>query len=104
VRQQIIREASAMPRVRVLPANAEMRRLLKHQPGGIGFRAEGSVEWPLDNFTRRCLADGSITLVSRRPETMTLRVKRSAKPTEPPAPKPVLRKRAPRASPKSKRS
>ena len=58
-----IRETQATPRVRVEPANEEMRRLLKH-PSGMGFRSGGSVEWPLDKFTKRRLADGSVKLAA----------------------------------------
>ncbi len=48
-------------RVRVIPANDDMRRVLKHPKGGRGFPASGSVEWPLDQFTRRRIKDGSVT-------------------------------------------
>jgi len=47
--------------VRVLPASEELRKALKH-PNGMGFRPEGSVEWPNDRFTKRRLAEGAITL------------------------------------------
>ena len=57
----LIKKNLATPRVRVLPANDELRRVL-HHPRGMRFRASGSVEWPNDSFTTRRLADGSITL------------------------------------------
>lgn len=44
--------------IRVEPANDDMRKYLKHPRGG-GFRT-GATEWPLDRFTRRRLADGSV--------------------------------------------
>ncbi|WP_028164122.1 hypothetical protein [Bradyrhizobium elkanii] len=47
--------------VRVLPASDELRKVLKH-PNGMGFRPEGSSEWPNDRFTKRRIADGSVTL------------------------------------------
>jgi hypothetical protein len=47
--------------VRVVPASDQLRRVLKH-PNGMGFRPEGSVEWPNDRFTRRRLREGAITL------------------------------------------
>lgn len=47
-------------RIRVLPKDDSVRRLIKHPRGG-AFRGEGSVEWPLDGFTKRRLADGTIT-------------------------------------------
>ena len=53
-----------VPRVRVEPANDDMRRLLKH-PNGMAFRSSGSVEWPLDRFTKRRLADKSIRLADK---------------------------------------
>lgn len=56
-----IAEGQALPRVRVLPANEDVRRVLRH-PRGMKFRSVGSVEWPLDKFTGRMLRDGAITL------------------------------------------
>jgi hypothetical protein len=56
-----IKKNMATPRVRVLPANDELRRVLRH-PRGMRFRSTGSVEWPHDSFTTRRLADGSIKL------------------------------------------
>jgi len=53
--------ANAPTRVRVLPANDQLRKILKHPASG-GFLAEGSTEWPLDQFTKRRLRDGDITL------------------------------------------
>jgi hypothetical protein len=50
-----------LERVRVTPASDDLRRLLVH-PTGIGFPENtGSVEWPLDKFTRRRIEDGSVT-------------------------------------------
>ena len=48
--------------VRVLPKNDMIRKYLKHQPSKVGFLKEGSVEWPLDQFTRNRLRDGDITI------------------------------------------
>jgi hypothetical protein len=48
--------------VRVLPKNDEMRKYLKHGGTRVGFLAEGSVEWPNDQFTRRRLKDGDVIL------------------------------------------
>jgi hypothetical protein len=53
--------ARQLPCVRVLPASEELRRVLRH-PNGMAFRSQGSVEWPLDKYTQRRLADGSITI------------------------------------------
>lgn len=51
---------STTPGVSVLPANEDGRRLLKHPNGG-GFPADGAAVWPDDRFTKRRLADGSVT-------------------------------------------
>jgi len=48
-------------RVRVVPRD-DMRALLKHPTGDIGFLATGGAEWPDDAFTRRRIEDGSVTL------------------------------------------
>jgi hypothetical protein len=58
-----LRKLHSKPGVRVEPANADMRRLLKHPRAG-GFRSEGSMEWPDDTFTGRRLRDGDIKLVT----------------------------------------
>ena len=50
----------SLPRVRVNPVSDEMRRALVH-PNGRKFPEGGSVEWPLDQFTRRRIKDGSVT-------------------------------------------
>jgi hypothetical protein len=46
--------------IRIVPAKEEYRAVLKHPTGG-GFPATGSKEWPDDRFTKRRLADGSVT-------------------------------------------
>jgi hypothetical protein len=56
-----VQQSHAIPGVRVLPKNDDMRRILKH-PRGMRFRSTGSVEWPDDSFTQRRLADGDITI------------------------------------------
>ena len=52
-------KAKAPPGIRVVPRDADMRRVLKHPTRG-GFPDKGGVEWPPDRFTKRRLADGSI--------------------------------------------
>lgn len=47
-------------RIRVNPRDDEIRKVLSHPSVG-GFRETGSIEWPLDNFTKRRLRDGSVT-------------------------------------------
>jgi hypothetical protein len=50
-------------RVRVVPKNDELRLILRHPSAGF-FRGAGAAEWPDDQFTRRRLRDGDITLAS----------------------------------------
>lgn len=55
--------AASLPgSVKVLAANEDIRRLLKHPAGNIAFRnkIDQPVEWPHDQFTMRRLADGSV--------------------------------------------
>ena len=62
-----IHQVRHQPGIRVVPADDDMRRLLKHPRAG-GFRSEGSIEWPNDNFTRRRLREGSVKLAESKPE------------------------------------
>jgi hypothetical protein len=64
-RFEAIREAKRLPRVRVLPATEELRRVLRH-PRGMAFRSSGAVEWPMDKFTANRLRDGDITIEAPR--------------------------------------
>lgn len=52
--------------VRVVPKNADMRKYLKHGLTRVGFLAEGSSEWPNDQFTRRRIRDGDVTVEERK--------------------------------------
>ena len=66
--ERIARVRAFRPKgVRVVPANDDLRRVLKH-PNGVGFRPEGSIEWPNDRFTKRRLAEGAITLEEKAAE------------------------------------
>jgi hypothetical protein len=49
------------PGIRVLPRDDDMRRLLKSS-SGVRFRSEGSMEWPDDQFTRKRIRDGDVTV------------------------------------------
>lgn len=60
-RLEMLRRENATPRVKVMPGSEAMRRLLTH-PSGIGFRASGGADWPLDRFTRRRLKEGAVVL------------------------------------------
>jgi hypothetical protein len=77
VRQKAIAARKAMlasrtpkrERVRVSPANDDVRRLLRHPHAG-GFPVSGgAADWPLDRFTRRRLNDKSITRAERESES-----------------------------------
>jgi hypothetical protein len=48
--------------VRVKPRDESIRKLLRHPLRGRGFPSTGSVEWPLDTFTRRRIRDGDVTV------------------------------------------
>jgi len=68
-----LREARPSAVVRIVPGEVAgydedaIRRVIKHPRGMIAMREEGSTEWPLDAFTRRRLADGSIKLADDDP-------------------------------------
>jgi hypothetical protein len=61
-RLERINEQLEFERVLVEPASEVMRKTLRASDGG-GFRARGPASWPLDSYTRQCLADGSIRRV-----------------------------------------
>jgi hypothetical protein len=48
--------------VRVLPRTDDIRKYLKHPGTRVGFLAEGASEWPNDQFTRRRIADGDVSI------------------------------------------
>ena len=60
-RERLKKFMPKQPRVRVLPANEDFRQVIKH-PSGIRFPEEGSVEWPMDKFTRKRIAEGDVTV------------------------------------------
>ena len=67
-----LRKQRERPGLRVEPTGdnpervAALRRHLKHIPSGVGFRSEGSAEWPDDTFTRRRIRDGDIKIVEEK--------------------------------------
>lgn len=77
-------------RVRVLPRDDAMRKLLKHPASG-GFRPEGSIEWPLDQFTKRRLRDGDVTIEQAEPEQQRVAGQRQT----PEAPEPARASKPP---------
>ena len=50
--------------MRVHPRDDIVRRDIKHPLGGRKFSAEGSTEWPNDQFTKRRISDGTVRLES----------------------------------------
>lgn len=52
---------TAPPGVRVVPANDDVRKLMGHPKVG-RFPNEGGTVWPNDRFTKRRIADGSVTV------------------------------------------
>lgn len=66
-RMAVMREAAASPGISVVPANDDGRRLLKHPRSG-GFPETGAAVWPDDRFTKRRLADGSVTREAPPPD------------------------------------
>jgi hypothetical protein len=75
-RLEMLKKANATPRVKVMPANDAMRRMLEH-PSGIGFHGSGGAEWPLDRFTRRRLKEGAIVLAEKAEKAKPAESKRS---------------------------
>ena len=52
--------------VRVVPKNDTLRKYLKHPVRG-KMNAEGSTEWPNDQFTRRRIKEGDVTVEEAQP-------------------------------------
>jgi hypothetical protein len=68
-RQERIQARKPKPQmVRVVPKNDAIRKYIKHLPSGIAFPESGAAEWPLDNFTRRRLRDGDVTIEEQKAE------------------------------------
>jgi hypothetical protein len=61
-----IMNAAAPTGVQVVPANDDYRKVLKHPKAG-GFPESGAAAWPDDRFTKRRLADGSVTVEAPDP-------------------------------------
>ena len=57
--------------VRVLPRDAAVAKGIKHPLTKVGFNKNDpsqSAEWPWDRFTRRRIADGTVTVVVPEPQ------------------------------------
>jgi hypothetical protein len=61
-----IKEGQQRPRVRVVPKNDELRKALFHPWTRMRFPAKGSAEWPHDQFTKRRIRDGDVTVEEER--------------------------------------
>jgi hypothetical protein len=63
-----IREQNTPKRVRVLPRDDVIRRDIVHPVNRIAFPPQGgSVEWPLDQFTKRRIREGDVTVEEAKP-------------------------------------
>ena len=51
-----------VPTMKVYAASDDIKKYIKHPFGVTQFDADGLAEWPDDQFTRRRLRDGDITL------------------------------------------
>jgi hypothetical protein len=63
-RLALIKESRGVKHVRVHPRDDVIRRDIQHPLARRKFLAEGSTEWPLDQFTKRRLRDGTVRLES----------------------------------------
>jgi hypothetical protein len=61
-----INEGRKVARVRVVPKNDAFRKALFHPRTRMRFPAQGSAEWPLDQFTKRRIRDGDVTIEAQR--------------------------------------
>ncbi len=73
-----IMQSTQTARVRVNPASDAIRKHIVHPSGKIKFPESGSVEWPNDQFTKRRVREGAVTLEETG--------KAAPKPTPPPKP------------------
>lgn len=67
-RMKAIRDAQRTPLVNVLPAKPEYRQHLKHPATGMAFPDDGAAVWPHDQFTKRRIRDGSVTVEETKEE------------------------------------
>ena len=77
-RAKLARGLAETRRVRVRPATEEYRKVIRHPRYG-GFRSSGSISWPLDNFTKRRIRDGSV-IVENGAEAQARQEARQEKP------------------------
>jgi hypothetical protein len=95
-RLEAIANQGSIPRVRVVPASDALRRVLKHA-NGVKFRSQGSIEWPLDKYTLRRLAEGSVTIEEKKEENKEAEPEPESEPVPAPVVAPAPAARAGRA-------
>jgi hypothetical protein len=59
-RLAMLKEGKPAKRIRVHPRDDVIRRDIMHPVARRRFPADGSVEWPLDQFTKRRINDGTV--------------------------------------------
>jgi hypothetical protein len=74
------RKSAAVPRVRVVPRDDDVRVMIKHPRAG-AFRSTGSVEWPYDTFTKRRVREGVVMLEPSRDAAASGRTPRASEST-----------------------
>jgi hypothetical protein len=62
----LVKQGRDIQRVRVTPKDDVVRASLRHPRRG-GFRSVGSIEWPLDTWTKRRIKDGDVIVEKREP-------------------------------------
>jgi hypothetical protein len=60
-RMELMAAAEKPQVVHVVPASADIRRVLFHPRAGY-FPADGGMDWPMDDFTFRRIQDGDVTV------------------------------------------
>jgi hypothetical protein len=71
-------------RVRVLPRDDEFRKSHRNVVGHPNFPEQGSVEWPNDQYTKRRVRDGDVTIEEPQAEPQQQQVERQASAPETP--------------------
>ena len=66
-RMELMAAANKPQVVKVVPANADIRRVLFHPRAGY-FPADGGMYWPMDDFTFRRIQDGDVIVADKQPE------------------------------------
>jgi hypothetical protein len=56
--------------MKVRATSDKIKQYIKHPSRRIGFRADGTAEWPHDQFTQRRINDGDVTVVEAEPKRL----------------------------------